>query len=80
MRGGDIHGRTFVILCNASMKINGQSTAIYTLIYTYTDISRYKSKDLLTYDAKINRINADQLFNRAAILIFERCDVYVRTS
>ena len=68
MRGGDIHGRTsFVILCNASMKINGQSAAINTcIIYTYTDISRYKSKDLLTYDAKINRINADQLFNAIA--------------
>ena len=64
MRGGDILGRTsFVILCNASLKINGQSAAIYTLVYTFTDISRYKSKDLLTYDAKINRINADQLFN-----------------
>ena len=62
MRGGDIHGRTsFVILCNASMKINGESAAIYTLIYTNTDISRYKSKDLLTYGAKINRIYADQL-------------------
>ena len=31
MRGGDIHDRTsFLILCNASMKINGQSAAIYT--------------------------------------------------
>ena len=48
MRGGDIHGRTsFVILCNASIKRNGKSEATYTLLYTYTDIFRWKSR--LTY-------------------------------
>ena len=26
-----------MILCNASLKINGQSASIYTLINTYTD-------------------------------------------
>ena len=46
MRGGDIHGRTsFVILCNASMKRNGQSETTNTLLKTYTDISWWKSND-----------------------------------
>ena len=46
MRGGDIHGRnSFVILCNASMKRNGQSETTYTLLNTYTDIFRWKSND-----------------------------------
>ena len=40
-----IHGRTsFVILCNASIKRNGQSATTYTLLYTYTDIFRWQSK------------------------------------
>ena len=42
---------SFVILCNAFMKINGQSATTYTFLYTYTDIFRWKSKDLFTYDA-----------------------------
>ena len=46
MRGSDIHGRTsFVILCNSSLKRNGQLATTYTLLYTYTDIFRWKSKD-----------------------------------
>ena len=46
MRGGVIHGRTsFVILCNASTKRNGQSETTYNLVYTKTDIFRWKSKD-----------------------------------
>ena len=45
MKGGDIHSRTsFVILCNASMKRNGQSETTYTLFYTSTDISGGKAK------------------------------------
>ena len=37
MRGGAIHDRTtFVILCNASMKRNGQPVTADTLPYTYT--------------------------------------------
>ena len=71
MRGGSIHGRTsFVILRNASTKINGQwaTTCTYTLLlYAYTDIFRWKSKDLLTYNASINSIVQCDL---AAILIF----------
>ena len=64
MRGGTIHGRTsFVILCNASTKRNGQWATTYTLLYAYTDIFRWKSKDLLTFNASINSIHADQLFN-----------------
>ena len=43
MTGRDIHGRTsFVILCNASMKRNEKSAT--TLLYTYTDIFRWKAK------------------------------------
>ena len=46
MRGRDIHSRTsFVILCNSSIKRKGQSTTTYTLLYTYSDIFRWKSKD-----------------------------------
>ena len=46
MRGGAIHDRTtFVILCNASMKRNGQPAT------THLPIFRWKSKDYLTYDA-----------------------------
>ena len=46
MRGGDIHCRTFfVILCIASMKRNGQSATTYTLLNTYKDIFRWKSRD-----------------------------------
>ena len=42
MRGGDIHGSTsFVILCNASMKRNGQSTTNYTLLYTQVKRQRF---------------------------------------
>ena len=64
MRGGTIHGRTsFVILCNASTKRNGQWATTYTLPQAYTDIFRLKSKDLLTYNASINSIHAYQLFN-----------------
>ena len=64
MRGGTIHDRTsFVILCNASTKTNGQWTITYTLLYAYTDIFRWKSTDSLTYDASINSIHADQLSN-----------------
>ena len=64
MRGGTIHGRTsFVILCNASTKRNGQWATTYTLLYAYIDIFRWKSKDLLTYNASINSIHADQLSN-----------------
>ena len=65
MRGGTIHGRTsFVILCNASTKRNGQWATTFTLLYAYTDIFRWKSKYLLTYNASINNsINADQLSN-----------------
>ena len=45
MRGGAIHDRTtFVKLCNASMKRNGQLATTDTLPYTYTYISRWKSK------------------------------------
>ena len=45
MSGGDIHGITsFVILCNASMKRNGQSATTYTLLYMYTDISGGKAR------------------------------------
>ena len=62
MRGGTIHGRaSFVILCNASTKRNGQLATTYTLLYAYTDILRWK--DLLTYNASINSIHADQLSN-----------------
>ena len=48
-RGGDIHGITsFLILCNAFMKRNGQSattyTLLYALLYTCTDISGGKAK------------------------------------
>ena len=40
MRGRDVYDRTsFVILCNASMKKNGQSATTHTSLYTYTDIS-----------------------------------------
>ena len=39
MRGGAIHDRTtFVILCNASMKRNGQPATADTLPCTYTCI------------------------------------------
>ena len=45
MRGGDIHdGTFFVILCNASMKRNGQSATTDTFLYTYTDIFRWKNE------------------------------------
>ena len=38
MRCGDIHGRTyFVVLCNASMKRNGQSATTY-IYFTLTQI------------------------------------------
>ena len=64
MRGGTIHGRTsFVILCNASTKRNGQWTTTYTLLYAHTDIFRWKSKDLLTLHASINNFHAYQLSN-----------------
>ena len=64
MRGGTIHGRTsFVILCNASTKRNGQWATTYTLLFAYTDIFRWKSKDLLAYNASTNSIHADQLSN-----------------
>ena len=64
MRGGTIHDRTsFVILCNASTKTNGQWAITYTLLYAYTDIFKWKSTDLLSYDASINSIHADQLSN-----------------
>ena len=44
MRGGAIHDRTtFVILCNASMKRNGQPATTDTLPYTYTYISGRKA-------------------------------------
>ena len=47
MRGGAIHDRTsFVIVCNASTKRNGQWATTYTLLYAYTDIFRWKSKYL----------------------------------
>ena len=64
MRGGTINGRTsFLILCNASTKRNGRWATTYTLFYAYTYIFSWKSKDLFTYDASINSINADQLSN-----------------
>ena len=45
MRGGAIHDRaTFVILCNASMKRNGQPATTDTLPCTYTYISGRKTK------------------------------------
>ena len=45
MRGGAIHDRTtFVILCNASMKRNGQPATTDTLPCTYTYISGRKAK------------------------------------
>ena len=45
MKGGDIHGITFfMILCNASININGQSASTYTLVYIYTDILGEKAK------------------------------------
>ena len=53
----------FVILCNASTKRNGQWASTYTLLYANTDIFRWKSKDLLTNNASINSIHADQLSN-----------------
>ena len=62
--GRDIHGKTsFVILCSASMKRSGQSATTYALLYTYTYIFRWKSKDELTYGAQINMIHADLLPN-----------------
>ena len=68
MRGGTIHGRTsFVILCNASTKRNGQLAATYILLYAYTDIFRWESKDLLTYNASINSIHAEQLSNAISL-------------
>ena len=61
MRGGSIHDRTsFAILCNASTKRNGQWATTYTLLYAYTDIFKWKSKDLLTYNASIISVHADQ--------------------
>ena len=64
MRGETIHGRTsFVILCNASTKRNGQLATTYTLLYAYTDIFRWKCEDLLTYNDSINSIHSDQLSN-----------------
>ena len=50
MRGGAIHGRTsFVKLCNASMKRNGQSTTTYTLLTLTQIFSGGKAKlNLLT--------------------------------
>ena len=64
MRGGTINGRTtFAILCNASTKRNGQWATTYSLLYAYTDIFRWKSKNLLTYNASINSIHADHLSN-----------------
>ena len=45
LRDGGMHGRTsFLILYNASMKRNGQLATTYTLLYTHTDIFRWKSK------------------------------------
>ena len=45
MRGGAIHDRTsFVILCNASMKRNGQPATTDTLPYTYIILSGRKAK------------------------------------
>ena len=62
--GGTIHGRnSFVILCNASTKRNGQWTTTHILLYAYTDMFRWKSKDLLTHDASMNNIHAHQLSN-----------------
>ena len=64
MRGGTIHSRTsFVILCNAFTKRNGQWATTYFLLYAYIDIFRWKSKELLTYNASINSLHADQLSN-----------------
>ena len=54
IRGGYIHHRTsFVILCNASMKRNGQSATTYTLLYTHTVILRWKSKIILHVILKV---------------------------
>ena len=67
-----------MILCSASMKRSGQSATTYALLYTYTDIFRWKSKDELTYGAQINMIHADLLPNAISpSFVFERCDVYV---
>ena len=44
IKGGDIHSRTsFVMLCNAPIKKNGQSPTTYTL-HLHTDIFRWKAK------------------------------------
>ena len=70
MRGGAIpraiHVRTtFVILCNASMKSNGQPATTDSLPYTYTYIFRWSQveKQKLTYiwRLEINSSLADQL-------------------
>ena len=66
MRGGAIpraidERTTFVILCNASMKRNGQPATTDILPYSYNIFSGRKAKNLLTYDALINRSHADQL-------------------
>ena len=54
MRGRDIQGRTsFVILCNASMKSNGQSATTSTLLYTYTNFSGGKAKISLHMTLKL---------------------------
>ena len=49
MRGGAIHDRTtFVKLCNASIKRNGQPATTDTLPYTYTYIFRKAKINLHT--------------------------------
>ena len=60
MRGGAIHDRTtFVILCNVSMKRNGQHATTDTLAYTYTFST---GKQRLTYIRRqINSSHANQL-------------------
>ena len=82
MRGGTIHsGTSFVILCKASTKSNGHWATTYTLLYAYTHLFMWKSKDHLHTMLQLTvfmPISCPMRSRRH--LVFERRDVYIRTS
>ena len=83
MRGRDVHDRSsFVILCNASMKKNGQSATTHTSLYTYTDISGGIAKINLQTRLKLTVFMLIQSSNVISTpsCFFEYRDVYIRHS
>ena len=53
----------FLVAYNLYYLVGHHFGELDMILYAYTDIFRWKRKDLLTNDASINNIHADQLYN-----------------